>query len=82
MKKKHKNLASLNMNKKQLENDLLIVEAPTNKDQQDQNPASGASNQLISMKTYLHFSVFKRLLHAEVLQRIVQAFGKPCLLII
>ena len=82
MKKKHKNLASLNMNKKQLENDLLIVEAPTNKDKQDQNPASGGSNQLISMKTYLHFSVFKRLLHAEVLQRIVQAFGKPCLLII
>ena len=80
--KKKQNLASLNMNKKQLENDLLIVEAPTNKDQQDQNPASGGSNQLISMKTYLHFSVFKRLLHAEVLQRIVQAFGKFCSLII
>jgi hypothetical protein len=42
--KKKQNLASLNMNKKQLENDLLIVEAPTNKDQQDQNPASGGSN--------------------------------------
>jgi hypothetical protein len=41
MKKKHQKLASLNMNKKQLENDLLIVEAPTNKDQQDQNQASG-----------------------------------------
>jgi len=32
MKKKHQNLAGQNLNKKQLDNDLLIVEAPSNKD--------------------------------------------------
>ena len=36
---------------------------------------ASSANQLITMKTYLHFSVFKRLLHADVLTRILQAFG-------
>jgi hypothetical protein len=35
MKKKRQILAAQNLNKNQLENDLLIVEAPSNKDQQD-----------------------------------------------
>jgi len=39
------------------------------------NDESG-SYSLISMKTFLHFSVFKRLLHPDVLLRILQAFGK------
>jgi hypothetical protein len=58
--------------RKTVESELLIVE-PTAKDQADESQ----SQSLISMSTFLHFSVFKRLLHNEVFLRILQAFGMP-----
>lgn len=58
--------------RKTVDSELLIVE-PTAKDQGDElhSPA------LISISTFLNFSVFKRLLHHDVFLRILQAFGKP-----
>jgi len=61
-----------NANKTSIDNDLLIVEAPTGQPANDESGSQQDSNsQLINMKTYLHFSVFKRLLHYDVLARIL-----------
>ena len=76
-----------NMNKNSIENELLIVEVSSESQGGREGvntssiinigntQSSNAANILVSMKTYLHFSVFKRLLHADVLTRILQAFG-------
>ena len=60
--------------RKTVDSELLIVE-PSAKDQADESH----SQALISISTFLHFSVFKRLLHHDVFLRILQAFGNPSL---
>lgn len=73
-----------NMNQNSIDQELLIVEAPSDMGAAQNataDDASSGASQLITMKAYMHFSVFKRLLHADVLTRILQAFGKTSLII-